>query len=152
MADFNALASAIATRFSAANITPPSGERDIVLSTHQLPPTVAQEPTVLVFPPDPDSVEFTYMGGTRTFAVIFPVRFYLWNLRDNKRNAELVLKWLGSLYQQLDGEVHLGLSSYVANSEVATIGAGRMTYAGVEYEGIQIDVQVNVWEALTVSN
>lgn len=148
-ADFNAIAQAIATRFSAANITPPSGEQDVRLATEALPQTVLLEPTVLVFPPEPGGVEFSYAASVRSGIAVYPVRFYLYKVRDNARNATLLLKWLGSLYDQLTGQVHLGLSSYVTHAVVRNIGVARMTYGGEEFDGIQLDVEVHFWEALS---
>lgn len=146
MADFNAIAQAIAARFAADQITPPSGENDIALSTEALPSNIIQEPTVLVFPPE---IEWHYAGHARSGPVVFPVRFYLFRIRDNARNATLTQKWLGSLYQQLDAQVHLGLSSYVAQAKIENITPGRLSYGGDEFEGIELTVVVSVWEALT---
>lgn len=148
MADFDAIANAIAARFTAANVTPPTNETDIRESTAALPQAIRLEPTVLVFPPEPGGIELSYMGGTLSGIATFPVRFYLWRIRDNARNAALVNKWLGSLYPQLIGQVHLGLSSYVTHAVIRDLGAARLTYANDEFEGIALTAEVHFWEAL----
>ena len=148
MADFNAIANAVATRFSADNITPPSGETDVREATAALPAAIRMEPTVLVFPPEPGGIELHYNGGALTGVCTFPVRFYLWRIRDNSRNATLVNKWLGSLYQQLIGQTQLGLSSYTAQAVIRDLGAARLTYAQDEFEGIALNAEVHIWEAL----
>lgn len=147
--DFNAIASAIATRFSANNITPPSGETDIRLSTHQLPASIAVEPTVLVMPPDPDGIEFGFGASTRIGTAVYPVNFYLYRIRDNARNVTLALKWLSSLYAQMEGQVHLGLDTYVTHADVTSLGIARLTYGGEEFDGVAMEVTVSLWEALS---
>lgn len=147
--DFNAIAAALATRFSSANVTAPSGETNIRSATSALPGQVTVEPTVLVFPPEPGGIEFSYTASTRTGVAVFPVRFYLWRIRDNGRNATLCLKWLGSLYDQLSGQVQLGLSSYVTHAVIGNMGVARLTYGGAEFEGVVMDAEVHFWEGLT---
>lgn len=147
--DFNAIAQAIAARFSATNITPPTGEQDIRLSTEALPQALNVEPAVLVFPPS--SISFGYGPSIRKGMAEYPVRFYIYQVRDNARNATLINKWLSSLYAQLDGQVHLGLSSYVTHAVVRTIAAGPLSYAGAEYHGIELTVEVYFGEGLTVT-
>ena len=144
--DFKAISQAIATRFSAANVTPPAGETNVQLSTEALPDTITNEPTVLVFPP---TVEWRYGSGTRPGMASFPVRFYLYQVRDTSRNADLMLDWMTALYAQLEGSVHLGLSSYVADSKITDVKAGAMDYAGVTYHGIEFTVDVRLSEALS---
>lgn len=147
--DFNAIATALATRFSSTNVTAPSGETNIRSSTSALPSQITLEPSVLVFPPEPGGIEYHYTAGTRSGIAIFPVRFYLFQIRDNGRNATLCLKWLGALYDQLSGSVHLGLSSYVTHAVVSNMGVARLSYAGLEYEGVALDAAVHFWEALS---
>src|SRR3990167_6934100 len=151
--DFNACAVALAVRFAAAAITPPSGERDIVLSTSALPQNIVQEPTVLVFPPGPDDINFRFWSMSRGGTIVFPVRFYLWRIRDNARNATLCLKWLGPLYAQLDAEVHLGQENAgVQYAVIRNMGIGRLTYSDGEFDGITLDAEVHIAEALNPSN
>src|SRR5689334_10908683 len=97
--DFNAIASALATRFSSANVTAPSGETNVRESTASLPDAISKEPTVLVFPPT--SIELDFGASLRKGLVTYPVRFYIYRVRDSKRNAVLINKWIGALYAQL---------------------------------------------------
>jgi hypothetical protein len=143
MADFNAVASAIATRFGAA--TAPSGETAIRLASATLPNQIPAEPVVLVYPPT--TLDFTYNGGVTSIVATYPVRFFLWRTRDKGRNAVLINKWLGALYRQLAGQAHLGLSSYVNDARIESMGAASLSYGGEEFDGITIDVEVHIWEA-----
>jgi hypothetical protein len=147
--DFNAVAAAVATRFSSTNVTAPAGETNVRLSTSALPGQIIAEPTVLVLPPEPGGIELHYASGTRTGIATFPVHFYLWRIRDQGRNATLCLKWLGALYDQLSGQVHLGLSSYVTHAVISNMGVARLTYAGAEFDGVTLDAAVHFWEALS---
>lgn len=150
-ADFNAMASAIATRFSSTYVTAPSGEQNVRVSTASLPDAITVEPTVLVFPPE--TVEFSYGPSLRTGVASFPVRFYIYRARDTKRNAVLLNKWVSALYQQLDGQVHLGLSDYVAHADITAMGVGPLSYgegeAAVRFHGIELTVQVHLWEGVS---
>jgi len=148
VADFNAIASAVATRFNSSNVTAPSGETNVRAATHQLPQGIVVEPTVLVFPPEPGAISLTYNAGALSGVAVYPVRFYLWRIRDESRNSVLCLKWLGSLYAQLQGKVQLDLSAYVAHALIRNLGVGRLSYGGVEFEGIELEAEVHFWEAL----
>lgn len=147
--DFHAVAAAIATRFAAAAITPPTNESDIAQSTADLPSAITDEPIVLVFPPE---VRLSFGPSVRKGLLEFPVRFYLYKVRNNERNSELVLKWLTSLYAQLpDTLAHLGLSTYVNSAVIRNLTPGMLVYAGTEYHGIELTVEVLVSEGLTVT-
>ena len=143
--NFKAIADAIAARFDA--VVPPTGAPDVVLITAELPGTIVQEPTILVFPP---SASFEYAASARTMTAVFPVRFYIVQIRDNVRNSTLILNWLSTLYDQLDAQVHLGQSANGVNyGIVSELRAGSMTYAGTEYGGIEFEVTVSAWEHVT---
>lgn len=145
MADYNAMAVAIATRLLAT--TPPSGLTAIRRATSELPADISVEPTVLVFPPEPGGIDLHTMNGLRSGNVTFPVRFYLWRIRDNARNAVLVNKWLGALIPQLDGQCQLGVSGgYVGYAEMKQAGAARLTYGGAEFDGIVLEAVVHIAE------
>lgn len=146
MADFYAIAQAIATRFNSSNVSAPSGLQNIRESTCELPDAIKVEPTVLVFPPEG---EFSFTGGARHGDVDFPVRFYLGLIRSNSRNAVLLLKWLGSLYDQFSGNTDLDLGSYVAMTSIPSMQVARLTYAGQEYEGIDLIFRVRIAEGLS---
>lgn len=145
---FYAIGQAIAVRFGPTVVTAPSGESNVAQSTAALPDAITDEPTVLVFPPE---VEFSYGPSSRKAVATYPVRFYLWKLRDNPRNAELQNNWISALYAQLDGQVHLGLSSYVTHATVENILPGKLVYGDVEYYGIEFSVEVHIAEGMTAT-
>lgn len=147
-ADFYVIAQAIATRFSSTNVTAPSGESNVAQSRADLPDAITDEPTVLVFPPE---VDFSYGPSLRKAVATYPVRFYLWKVRDNPRNAALQTNWLTALYAQLDGQVHLGHSSYVDYAVVEGIVPGKLSYGDMEFYGIEFSVVVHISEALSAT-
>ncbi len=147
--DFNAIAEAVATRFTSTYVTAPSGEDTITQATSALPAAITDEPVILVFPPT--SIELHYGPGTRSGIATYPVRFYIYKVRDLPRNTTLLNKWLGALYAQLDGQVHLGLSSYVTHAVVTNIRVGPLTYSGTEFHGIELTVEVHIWEGLSAT-
>lgn len=146
--DFYAVAQAIATRFSSAVVTAPAGETNVQQSTAALPDVISDEPTVLVFPPD---VHFSFGPSSRKGVVIYPVRLYLYKVRDMPRNVALMNNWITQTYGVLDGQVHLGLSSYVDYARVTDVVVGPLEYAGVEYHGVELTVEVHVSEGLTLT-
>ncbi len=147
--DFNAIAVALATRFTSTYVTAPSGEDTVTQATSSLPAAITDEPVVLVFPPT--NIEIHYGPSVRTAVATYPVRFYIYKVRDLPRNTTLLNSWLGSLYAQLDGQVHLGLSSYVTHAVVTGIHVGPMTYSGTEFHGIELTVDVHIWEGLSAT-
>ena len=52
----------------------------------------------------------------------------------------------GRAVRQLDGQVHLGLSDYVTHAVVTNISVGPLKYADIEYHGIELTVEVHLWE------
>ena len=147
--DFKAIGAAVATRFSAANITAPSGQTSIRFATASLPGQIKATPTVLVFPPGPGDIEFTYNSSLRSGIALYPVRFYLMRILNEERNSDLVLDWMSTLYDQLDGQLHLGLSSVVSWALIRNIGAATLGYGGEEFEGIVMDAEVHIAECMT---
>lgn len=144
--DFKAIADAIALRFAAAVSTPPSGEDEVSRSTASLPDAISDDHTVLVFPAE---VEFEYQASARKGVATYPVRFYLWKLRDSPAQTERLNDWATALHTVLDGQVHLGLSSYVNHAEIVRVEPGRLTYAGTEYQGIEFTVRVHFGYGVT---
>lgn len=140
--DFNAIATAIATRFG--SVTGPTGETALRLSTEKLPLQIPMTPALLVVPPE--SVPFSFTNSARTGTAVYGVRFYLERVRDTGRNATLIYKWMTALYAQVDGQVHLGLSTYINWAEVTDMHPGVLEYAGERYEGISLEVTVHLGE------
>ena len=144
--DDQAIAQAIATRFTSANVTPPTGEDNIRVSTEQLPDRIGPTPTVLVFPSE-DEVHVT--ASTRSMRMAYPVSFYLYKTQDTPRQAARLNKWRKVLRAQLDSSTQLSLSDYVATAEVTGVRAGTLTYADEAFDGVELIVTVGAWEGVT---
>ena len=148
--DVHAIATAIANRFSAANVTPPTGYADIALSTAELPNAITSLPAVLVFPPD-GNWSFN-AGAVRTGDLRFPVRVYLGPMLDNGRNAEMVNKWHSVLIEQLIGSLALGQATNgVTHCFIDNSSSGMIEYADVSYAGLEFEVNVHVVEGINPS-
>lgn len=139
-------ASALATAFSAANVTEPSGETPIRSSTYLLPDRVVVTPCVLVFPPEE---EFSYPPSMRTSEQDWRVRLFLYKIADTARQTDLLYKWSDVLAPQLDDVVHLGLSDSVLTADVMGMKAGVLSYADESFDGVEIVVRVMAQEAVT---
>lgn len=145
--DVAAIAAAIATRFGAALITPPSGYNDIALATADLPSAITDTPTVLVFPP---AGQWSFSAGaSRVGDLAFPVRFYVARSADNPRATAAVNAWYSVLIERLIGQLALGQSAAgVTHSFITGSQAGTLTYADVEYVGIELTVEVHLVEGI----
>lgn len=146
--DVAAIASAIATRFSASTITPPSGYADVALSTHELPNAIASLPTTLVFPP---VGAFAYGPGRRTGDLTFPVRFYVEQAADRPRATAALYAWQSVLMDQLEGDFDLGQSGagHVTHAVIDGVSAGNLSYGGLEYVGLEFSVDVHIVQAIS---
>ena len=85
-----AIASAIADRFAAAAITPPSGYTDPGTAVYLLPDAIASTPTAVVFPPEG---EFSYAVQKRSGNLEFPVRWYIAETSDLPRATAKMYAW-----------------------------------------------------------
>lgn len=140
--DLAAIADALAARFSAAAITPPSGYDNVATSTRRLPNAITTTPTVLVFPPEG---EMAYSGHKRSTNQVFPVRFYVAQTSDKPRATDALYAWYGVLVGQLEGQYDLGLSaSGVTHAVILSSSAGTGEYAEVEYAVIELMVGVHI--------
>lgn len=140
------IASAIATRFSAANVTPPSGEPEPAVVTADLPESITFFPTLLVFPPVMDEASYN-ASRNRSFPLVYNVVLFLSRSDGTPRRAKRVHDWVTALYGQLGGQLQLGLSSYVALATVERFYAGTVGYEGIDYDGIAFSVSVRISEA-----
>lgn len=140
------IASALATEFSAANVTAPAGESAIQVSDHLLPDRITQTPAVYVFPPEES---FTYPPSSRHSAMDWRVRFFLYRLADTGRQTDLLYKWADVLYSQLDDKVHLGLPTSVMLADVAGMKIGALTYGDELFDGIELVIHIEAHEAVT---
>ena len=148
MADFSAIASAIADRFNASAITPPSGYTDPGTALYLMPTAIVTTPTAVVFPPEG---EFSYAGYKRSGNLDFPVRWYISDAADLPRATKEMYAWAGTLIDQLEASFDLDLSPTVTHAVVDGIRFGRLEYADKEYTGIEMSVRVHLEEAFSPS-
>jgi hypothetical protein len=144
--DSYAIASAIADRFSAANVTPPTGEPEPAVVTADLPESISYFPTLLVFPPRMDGANYN-ASRNRSFPLIYSVALFLSRSDGSPRRAKRVHDWVTALYGQLGGQLQLGLSSYVALATVDDFYAGPIGYEGIDYDGVAFSVNVRISES-----
>ena len=146
MSDFTAIASALAGRYTAAQLTAPTGYRTIRLSTYTPPEGLPPLPCVLVFPPEDGAYDTG--NGTRTGAHTWVVRFYYDQAGDLARQGAALLAWAPVLFDQLRLSAQLG--GLVASARLSSYKIGYFGYAGEEYAGIEMRVVVvtsEPWQA-----
>lgn len=139
--DSYAIASALATRLG--TVTAPSGQESIKQYSAELPDELALLPALFVMPPSMEGP--TYAGSKRTLPLTYPVGLYLARADGLPRRAHALHDWITAIYGRLAGQMALGLASYVAWSEVMSWTPG-VSYAGVDYDGLRLEVMVNVNE------
>lgn len=143
--DFLAIADALALRFSASTVTPPTGQPAIRKSTARPENNAPNTPFVFVLLDDGTLT----VGPRREGEHHFLVRFYHSAKAGDTAEAHMVLlTWLGVLLDQLNAAMLLGLSGTVTKSQTTGYRLATFTYGGVEYWGIEIPV--TVWTTHTV--
>lgn len=148
--DMLAIADALAARYSAANVTAPSGYTTIRSSTARLPNNVSNFPVVEVFPPGPGESEVIYSGGERIGHHLFTVRFYYGKASgDLPRDLAGLYSWWGVLLDQLHGAAKIGLPSVVTKAYVQQSGVGTHEYGGIEYGIVELSVMVDTSDTYT---
>lgn len=157
MPDFDAINTALVARFAAAQVTAPAGGYDTIrVATGNLPGQMTPLPTVLVFP-DSGTMD-QKMGGKRDSTNMFTVRFYYNQTGDAERDFPGLRKWLDVLCDQLALSVQLGGLTWTSadrQGEVTRVKVdgwkiGILTYANVQYSGIELTVSVVVNESMTM--
>lgn len=146
MPDFDAVAIAVAARYSAAQLTAPTGYTTIRVATADLPGQMVPLPAVIVFT---DNGSFDAGNGTRLGVHDFIVRFYYSQIGDPTRDEVALRKWLSVLVDQHKTSVQLG--GTVVSSRTMTWKIGQMNYAGIEYSGIELSVRVVTSESWLAS-
>lgn len=144
MPDFDAITTALAARFSAAQVTPPAGYDPITASTGDLPEGMLPTPCVLVFPA---GGEFRHVPSKRDSSHMFTVRFYFNQNGDLERDTVALRKWLTVLADQL--RLSAQLAGIVTAARIESYTVGVMTYATVDYTGLELNVRVIVNEPWT---
>jgi hypothetical protein len=138
MTDFTAAATALAARYASAQMTAPTGYKAVQLSTFTPPEALPPLPCVFVFAPESGS--YDTRNGTRTGGHDFMVRFYYDQAGDMARQAAALLKWMPVLFDQLRTSV--SLSSTVVTARLESYKTGYITYAGLDYAGVEMTVRV----------
>lgn len=141
--DIDGIATAIAARFAAAQVTPPAGGYDNVrVSTADLPGQMTPLPTVLVFL---DSGDFGHFPGMRDGRQEWTVRFYYNQAGDVARDMKTLRLWLAVLIDQLRASAQL--AGIVTLARITRFKIGILNYAGLDYTGIELGVHVVTNEA-----
>ena len=135
--DYLAVANALAARFAAGQVTPPSGLQNIRTATAAPPNAMAVRPAVIVFP---DNGDFRSGNGTRLGGSDWLVRFYFQEAGDIARDQVALLKWLTVLVDQLKASVTL--SSLVTTAIVTSWKIGVMDYGRKQYSGLELGVHI----------
>lgn len=132
------IAAAIAARYTSVNMPAPGGLSAVRLATATLPQAIAATPTVLVFPDSGQVLAQT--TGTRRMSSRFLIRFYLTPRKDIGRETNQLRTWLPTLIGQHQAGVTLG--GTVARVALASWRIGVLSYAGIEYSGAELAVDV----------
>ena len=146
--DFAAIASAIALRFDATTITPPTGYNDVALSTHRLPNAITSLPTALVFPSED---VLAYGPGRRSGDLVHPVRFYVEAAADRPRAMDALYAWKSVLIDQVEGNFDLdqSASGHVTHATITSAGGGPASYGGQDYVALEFSVNVHIVQAIS---
>lgn len=142
MPDFDAINTALAARFAAAAITPPTGYDNVKISTGDLPTGMLPLPAVLVFP---ESGEFTAYPGKRDSEHSYVIRFYYNQAGDLERDMAALRKWLTVLVDQLKLSTQLG--GIVTRASIIGWRVGMFEYTPNTYTGIELTCSILVNEA-----
>ena len=140
------IASALATAFSAAIVTAPSGETAIRVCDYKLPDRIDVWPAVYIFPPEET---FEYPPSLRVSEMDWRVRFYLAKVADTGRQTDLLYKWSDVLPTQLDDRVQLSLGGAVLVADVVGMKAGTLFFADEAFDGIELILRIAAQESVT---
>ena len=145
--DLLGIADALAERYSAAELTAPSGLTTVRGSTARLPNNIPAMPFVGVFPPAGSSITYT---GQRRMEHLFAVRFFFGeSAGDLSRNLVALYRWWTVLADQTHAATKLGVAAVMkALPESYTIGT--FEYAGTSYDGIEFAVRVWTEDEVTL--
>jgi hypothetical protein len=139
--DFDAIGTAIAGRFLAAQLTAPTGYATIRSSTANPPGMIGPTPCVITTIADGT---FETGNGSRQGEQDWHVRFYLDQTSDLERSEVALRKWLGVLVDQLKASAQLGGSVQLAL--IRSFKVGILAYAGIDYAGIEFAVRTTTTE------
>lgn len=130
-----AIADAIAARFLA--VTPPADEPAVRVATADPPAAHGALPAVVVYL---QAGELETGNGTRAGTLEFRAAFYLAEAVDTAREGRRLLLWTAALIDVLRLAVQLG--GTVAVATVDGFDVGLLPYAGRQYAGVEVRVNV----------
>lgn len=148
--NFKTLADALAVRYAPANVTPPTGYRNIVASTATPPNALPRNPYVVIWPTEGDiTISPGVANGQHTFLVNF---YFAKHVADIPRESAALLSWLGILLNQTYPALKLGYTDGTVLKAIPIHWEiGALTYAGVVYDGITITIQIWTTENVTLT-
>jgi hypothetical protein len=148
VSDTYAIASTIAFRFYGA--TKPSGQPNLVLGTHVLPVGLPGLPALLVFPPDEPDIGESLAASHRSPVQSYPVRFYLVQEPSDGPDITALHGWRYAFQDRILGNQRLGRAGVdVAWAWIDRISPATLSYAGQNYLGLDMVVQVKIDEPIT---
>lgn len=140
--DYLALADALAARYAPAAVVPPTGYRNIAMSTARPPNAITNSPSVVVWASKGEVVYEPGVRYDRTADFIVNL-YYAQQEGDIPRESAALQAWLGVLLGQLEGQTKLGLGGAGVDKAIAVSWQiGSLTYAGQTWDGITINVSV----------
>jgi hypothetical protein len=142
MPAFDTITVALAARFGPGTTTPPTGYDPITISTGYLPDQLLPTPCVLV---TIDQGTFNHSAGKRDGVGRWIVRFYFNQIGDLERDMAALLAWGTVLVDQL--KLAAQLAGIVTQAKVMTWKFGTLPYAGINYSGIELGVDINTNDA-----
>ena len=147
--EVGAISAALAARFNAAAITPPTGYNEPVTATHRLPNAITTTPIALVFPPQ---IDLSYSGHKRSGDLEYTVRWYIAPVADKPRAADALYAWYDILVEQLEDSFDLDQTSNgVTHAIVTGARAGPAEYGDKEYVTVELDVTVHIEQGFNPS-
>lgn len=144
MADYGAIADAIAARF--LGTPPPTGQSAIRMSTADLPNAITVVPAFLVY--EPDDQWMPGPGGGRRGVLTYRCRLVL-PQSDEPRTQRAALDWRSALLSRLDGYSALGGGLNVHEAIVINTATGTLAYAGQDWPSVEVTVRCTVAEAMS---
>jgi hypothetical protein len=96
-----------------------------------------------------DDGDIEYFPGKRDSTFSWVIRFYYNQTGDLERDSVALRKWATVLIDRLQGAVQLG--GIVTSAHVTGFGVMLLGYAGIQYTGLEIRVEVitnDAWVAV----
>lgn len=147
--DLYAIATAAAARYAAGTLVPPAGYPAIRTATAKLPNELGGFlPALLVFPP---TGRLRAGNGTRLGSHDWIARFYYdqAGVDQLERDSVALMSWTSVLVDAHRGSVMLG--GLVVSIRTVGYTIGLLRYAGSEYSGVQLALELETAEGWSVT-